>query len=101
MARDTANESSDVDIPVSFDGLATSKRYFGVQFYLEDLIGRPVNLVTDKSLRSELRPDIESISKSDKPQREWKFYIKDMIEFGKKSLSYTKGKDHANRQLVF
>jgi len=59
MARDTANESSDVDILVSFDGPATSKRYFGVQFYLEDLIGRPVDLVTDKALRSELRPYIE------------------------------------------
>ena len=29
------------------------------QFYLEDLLGRPVDLVTDKALRPELRPYIE------------------------------------------
>ena len=50
---------SDVDILVSFDGPATSKRYFGVPFYLEDLLGRPVDLITEKALRSELRPYIE------------------------------------------
>lgn len=58
-ARDTAGEDSDIDILVSFDGIATSARYFGVQFYLEDLLGRPVDLVTDKALRPELRPYIE------------------------------------------
>ena len=42
-----------------FDGPATSRRYFGVQFYLEDLLERPVDLVTDKALRPELRPYIE------------------------------------------
>jgi len=43
---------------VSFDGPATSERYFGVQFYLEDRIGLPVDLVTDKALREELKPYI-------------------------------------------
>lgn len=57
--RDTARVDSDVDILVSFDGPATSERYFGVQFYLEDLFGCPVDLVTDKALRPELRPFIE------------------------------------------
>ena len=58
-ARDEASSSSDVDILVTFDGPATSKRYFGVQFYLEDLLGCPVDLVTEKALRPELRPYIE------------------------------------------
>ena len=58
-ARDTAGEGSDVDILVSFDGPASSKRYFGVQFYIEDLLGCPVDLVTDKALRPELRPYVE------------------------------------------
>ncbi len=58
-ARDGADAKSDIDILVSFEGRATSKRYFGVQFYLEDLLGRRVDLVTDKALRSELRPYIE------------------------------------------
>ena len=57
--RDTATDGSDVDILVCFDGPATSDRYFGVQFYLEDLLGCPVDLVTDKALRRELRPFIE------------------------------------------
>lgn len=50
---------SDIDILVAFDGPATSRRYFGVQFYLEDLLGRPVDLVTEKALRPELRPFVE------------------------------------------
>ena len=58
-ARDAARADSDIDILVSFDGPATSERYFGVQFFLEDLLGRPVDLVTDKALRPELRPFIE------------------------------------------
>ena len=58
-ARDVARSDSDVDILVAFDGPATSKRYFGVQFYLEDQLGLSVDLVTDKALRPELRPYIE------------------------------------------
>ncbi|HQT30428.1 MAG TPA: nucleotidyltransferase family protein [Thiobacillus sp.] len=57
--RDEAREKSDVDVLVEFDGPATSDRYFGLQFYLEDLFGCPVDLVTDKALRPELRPYIE------------------------------------------
>lgn len=57
--RGTAREDSDVDVLVAFDGPATSERYFGVQFYLEDLLGVPVDLVTEKALRPELRPFIE------------------------------------------
>ncbi len=58
-ARDAARADSDIDILVAFDGPATSERYFGVQFYLEDLFGCPVDLVTDKAVRPELRPFIE------------------------------------------
>lgn len=57
--RDTARNDSDIDILVAFDGPATSTRYFGVQFFLEDLFNRPVDLVTEKALRPELRPFIE------------------------------------------
>ncbi|MBI5751895.1 MAG: nucleotidyltransferase family protein [Hydrogenophilales bacterium] len=59
VVRDSARPDSDVDVLVSFDGPATSARYFGVQFYLEDLLGCPVDLVTDKALRPQLRPYIE------------------------------------------
>ena len=59
MARDAASPDSDIDILVGFDGPATSARYFGVQFYLEDLLGRSVDLVTDKALRDRLKPFVE------------------------------------------
>ncbi len=59
FARDQAADDSDVDILVQFDGPATSDAYFGVQFYIEDLMGHPVDLVTDKALRAEMRPFIE------------------------------------------
>ena len=58
-ARDVAGNESDIDILVAFDGLVTSARYFGVQFCLEDLFGCPIDLVTEKALRAELRPFIE------------------------------------------
>ena len=50
-ARGTARADSDVDVLVAFDGPATSKRFFGVQFYLEDLLHRPVDLVVETALR--------------------------------------------------
>lgn len=59
MVRDTAGVGSDIEILVSYDGPATSQRFFGVQFFLEDLLGRSVDLVTDRGLRPELRPFIE------------------------------------------
>jgi len=58
-ARGTATGNSDIDVLVDFGGPATSKRYFGVQFYLEDALGCAVDLVTEKALRARLRPYIE------------------------------------------
>ena len=58
-ARNDARVDSDIDILIAFDGPATSERYFGVQFYLEDLFGCKIYLVTEKALRVELRPFIE------------------------------------------
>ena len=57
--RNEAHDGSDVDIVVAFDGPATSNRYFGVQFLLEDELGCSVDLVTDKAMKPELRPFIE------------------------------------------
>jgi predicted nucleotidyltransferase len=59
-ARDTATDKSDIDILVSFNGPASANNYFGVQFYLEDLFGCHVDLITEKALRAELKPYIES-----------------------------------------
>lgn len=57
--RNEATEDSDIDIVVAFDGPANSKRYFGVQFLLEDTLGQSVDLITEKALRPELKPHIE------------------------------------------
>jgi uncharacterized protein len=59
-SRDEAGASSDLDLLVSFDGPATAERYFGLQFYLEDLLGCPVDLVTENALRPELRHFVQN-----------------------------------------
>ncbi|KQP14947.1 nucleotidyltransferase family protein [Pseudorhodoferax sp. Leaf267] len=59
FVRGEAHAQSDVDVLVAFHGPATAERYFGLMFYLEDLLGRSVDLVTDKALRAELRPHVE------------------------------------------
>ena len=59
FARDQATEDSDVDVIVKFNGPATSKGYFGTVRYLEELLGRTVDLGTHKSLRSEILPFVE------------------------------------------
>lgn len=58
-ARDELGASSDVDVLVEFAGPATFGAYMDLKFYLENLLGRPVDLVTDKALRDELRPYVE------------------------------------------
>lgn len=60
VARDAMSEESDIDLLVSFDCAATSTKFFGVQFLLEDALGRSVDLVTETSIRPELRTTIES-----------------------------------------
>jgi len=59
IARDEATDTSDVDVMVEFEGRSTAKRYFGVQFYLEDLLKRPVDLVQKEVVRPELKPYVE------------------------------------------
>lgn len=59
LARDQLRADSDIDVLVEFDGPATSARYFGLQFFLEDLLSRPVDLVTRQALHARLRPAIE------------------------------------------
>jgi predicted nucleotidyltransferase len=58
-ARDELGTNSDVDVLVEFEGLTTFAACMDLKFYLEDLLGRPVDLVTDKALRKELRPYVE------------------------------------------
>ena len=59
FARDEATDGSDIDILVKFDAPPDWRRYFGAQFYLEDLIGRPVDLAADGEVRAEIQPYLE------------------------------------------
>ena len=58
-ARGTARDDSDLDVLVAFDGPADADRFFGVQYYLEDLFHCPIDLVTEGALRAELKPYVE------------------------------------------
>ena len=60
FARDEAGEDSDVDLIVELEGPATFDRYMDLKFYLEDVLGRRVDLVTRKGLRPRLRPSVEA-----------------------------------------
>ncbi len=59
VVRNEAGADSDIDVLVEFEGRATFDAYMDLKFYLEDLLGKPVDLVTQKALRPQLRPRIE------------------------------------------
>ena len=60
LARGSASPESDVDVLVDFQAPASAKRFYGLQFSLEDLLGRSVDLVTEKALRKEFRAIVEA-----------------------------------------
>ena len=57
-ARDEATPRSDVNLLVRFDGAPNADRFFGAQFYLEEVLKRPVDLSTE--VRPEFRPSVET-----------------------------------------
>ncbi len=59
IARAEARPESDIDVLVTFEGKAEFDRFMDLKFYLEELLGVRVDLVTRKALRPELRPQIE------------------------------------------
>ncbi len=56
--RDEATDQSDVDILVEMDGM-TFDRYMDLKFYLEDGLGKPVDLVLADSVKPRLKPVID------------------------------------------
>jgi len=54
VARDQANAASDLDFLIEFEGAATFDRYMDLKFSLEDLFGKPVDLVTRRSLKPQI-----------------------------------------------
>lgn len=59
VARDQARDKSDVDILVEFESPPNWRSYFGAQAFLEDVLGRPVDLTTLAEVRREVRPYVE------------------------------------------
>ena len=59
VARDEARPDSDVDVLVEFEGPTTFDGHMGLLIFLEDLLGRRVDVITAKGLKPRLRPLID------------------------------------------
>lgn len=59
VARNEARPDSDVDLLATFRDPITSDIFFTAKFFLEDLLGRRVDLLTDPALRDRMRQTIE------------------------------------------
>jgi uncharacterized protein len=62
LARDEATPESDVDILVEYEGPATFDGFMETKFYLENILGRPVDLVTKQALKPGMRSSIERVA---------------------------------------
>jgi predicted nucleotidyltransferase len=58
VARGEARSESDLDVLVAFEGRADFDRFMGLKLYLEELFGVRVDLVTERALRPEIRPQV-------------------------------------------
>ncbi len=58
-ARDEARDDSDIDVLVEFEPPATFERYLGLLAYLENILGRKVDLVTIGGLKPRARQYVE------------------------------------------
>jgi hypothetical protein len=58
-ARDEARDDSDLDVLVDFDAGPTFDSFMGVKLFLEDHLGRKVDLVTPAALKPRMRPVVE------------------------------------------
>jgi predicted nucleotidyltransferase len=59
VARGDAGPLSDADFIVRFRGPPTFDRYMDLKFFLEEMVGRRVDLVTEGALRPALRAAVE------------------------------------------
>ena len=60
MARNEAGPDSDVDVLVEFSETPGLTEYMRLKFWLEDLLGRQVDLVMKGALKSWARPVVEA-----------------------------------------
>jgi uncharacterized protein len=59
VAREEERSDSDLDVLVLFADSPTFDQYMELKFFLEEICGRSVDLVTVESIRPQLRPKIE------------------------------------------
>ena len=59
FARDQGTPNSDIDLLVEFEpGKKTFDNFMGLVFYMEDLLGRKIDLITPESLSPYIGPHI-------------------------------------------
>ena len=58
VARGEEHPGSDIDILVEFEGRATFDGYMDTKFYLEELLGCEVDLVTPQAIKAEMKAGI-------------------------------------------
>ncbi len=59
-ARDQLRDDSDVDLLVEFHGPHTFDAYFGLKSFIEDMLGRSVDLVTQPMLKPRLKQNVSA-----------------------------------------
>jgi len=59
VAREAAGQAGDVDVLVGFQQKAEFDLFTDLKFYLEDLLSANVDVVTEKTLRPQIRQAIE------------------------------------------
>lgn len=57
--RDEITDQSDIDVYVVFKNKVTLEQYFGLKYYLEELIGLPVDLATHKMIKPSFSKEIQ------------------------------------------
>jgi len=60
VARDEAGPASDVDLLVEFQETPGLTEYMRLKFWLEERLGRPVDLVMKRALKPWARPLVEA-----------------------------------------
>lgn len=59
VARNQETPHSDIDILIKFDGPASYDLYMELKFFLEDFLGRKVDLITEDAIRTEIKGFVE------------------------------------------
>jgi hypothetical protein len=59
VARGEERPDSDIDLLAEFEQPPTFDAYMDLKFFLEDLLGRPVDLVSARALKPLARPFVE------------------------------------------